>query len=47
MNLEFTDENLQTVADFAAGPDSPFRAAVPGVTPAQIIEAMRTLETLA
>ena len=47
MNLEFTDENLQTVADFAAGPDSPFHAAVPGVTPAQIIEAMRTLETLA
>ncbi len=47
MNLEFTDGNLQTVADFAAGPDSPFHAAVPGVTPAQIIEAMRTLETLA
>ncbi len=47
MNLEFTDENLQTVADFVAGPDSPFHAAVPGVTPAQIIEAMRTLETLA
>ena len=47
MNLEFTDGNLQTVADFAAAPDSPFHAAVPGVTPAQIIEAMRTLETLA
>ena len=45
MNLEFTDGNLQTVADFASAPDSPFHAAVPGVTPAQIIEAMRTLET--
>ncbi len=44
MNLPFTDENLHTVAEFAAADGSPFRAAVPGVTAGQIIDAMRTVE---
>lgn len=44
MNLPFTDENLKTVADFAADPGSPFHAAVPDVTADQIIDAMRTVE---
>lgn len=44
MNLPFTDENLHTVADFAAADGSPFHAAVPGVTAGQIIDAMRTVE---
>lgn len=44
MNLPFTDENLKTVADFAAAPGSPFHAAVPDVTADQIIDAMRTVE---
>ena len=44
MNLPFTDENLKTVADFAADPGSPFHATVPDVTADQIIDAMRTVE---
>lgn len=46
MNLEFTEPNLYVVANFAANEDSPFHSAVPGVTPDQIVEAMKTLETL-
>ncbi|MEE1295318.1 MAG: iron-containing alcohol dehydrogenase family protein [Bifidobacterium sp.] len=46
MGLECSEENLDTVAEYAAGPDSPFHAAVPGVTPAMIRDAMRAAEAL-
>ena len=44
MNLEFTDENLQTVAEYTAQPDSTFLAAVPDATPQMIVDAMRVVE---
>ena len=43
MNLPFTDENLKTVADFAADPGSPFHAAVPDVTAYLIFDRFRTV----
>ncbi|KFI59485.1 iron-containing alcohol dehydrogenase family protein [Bifidobacterium cuniculi] len=46
MGLDFTDEHRRTVADFASAPESPYHAAVPGVTSEQIIEAMETLEAM-
>ncbi len=44
MNLEFTDANLQTVAEYTAQPDSMFLAAVPDATPQMIVDAMRVVE---
>lgn len=44
MNLEFTDANLQTVAEYTAQPDSTFLAAVPDATPQMIVDAMRVVE---
>lgn len=46
MGLEFTPDNLQVVADFAAGPQSPFHAAIPDVTAQRVVDAMRQLEQM-
>lgn len=47
MNLEFTDENLRTVADYTADPEtSTFMAAVPDATSDMIVEAMRIVEAM-
>lgn len=44
MNIEFTDENLWTVAEYTTQPDSTFLSAVPNATPQMLVDAMRVVE---
>lgn len=44
MGLEFTDENVRTVAQLVADPSTFFHMAVPDVTPEMLVDAMNRVE---